>query len=139
MSSPHNKKENAMTQLNESGYLKLVQIIGQKGVSAEQAAENKRKGEVLEAAERERQAAELKRQGKDKANAKKWRAHTGPRRARAAVPGLCPMSRSTAYLMMKNGTFPKPVKGICARAVFFSAAAVWEFLSSAGKGERATP
>ena len=121
-----------MTQLNESGYLKLVQIIGQKGVSAEQAAANKCRGEKLE-------AAELKRQGVDKADAKKWRKHTGPRRARAAVQGLCPMSRSTAYLMMKNGTFPNPVKGICVRASFWRVSDVVEFLTRAEEGERGAP
>lgn len=72
----------------------------------------------------ENQAAENRRKGK------------GPKRARAAVQGLIPVSRSTFYLGMKTGKFPKPVRGICERATFYRVSEVMAFLA---KVEGETP
>lgn len=58
----------------------------------------------------------------------------GPKRARAAVQGLIPVSRSTFYLGMKTGKFPKPVRGICERAIFWRVSDVIAFLAKE-KGE----
>lgn len=60
----------------------------------------------------------------------------GPKRARAAVQGLIPVSRSTFYLGMKTGKFPKPVRGICERAIFWR---VSEVMACLAKVEGETP
>lgn len=85
--------------------IRLDHIIGKRGVTEEQADENRLKGK-------------------------------GPKRARAAVQGLIPISRSTLYLKMKTGKFPKPVRGICERAIFWRASDVMAFLA---KVEGETP
>ena len=76
--------------ITETGYLRLTQIIGQKGVTEEEAKNNRR-------------LAEAEKQAGKKPNNR-------PKRSREVIPALIPVSRSSWWQGVKTGKYPKPVK-----------------------------
>lgn len=73
-----------------TGYLRLIQIIGQKEITEEEAQFNRRLAETE------------KKAGKKPNNR--------PKRSRQATLPLIPVSRSSWWAGVKTGKYPKPVK-----------------------------
>lgn len=81
--------------LPETGFVREAQIVGQRGVTEEEA-------------ERNRQAlAAAVASGDQKAIR---RCQNKPQRARPPLPGVLPFSRSKWWIGVKNGKYPQPVK-----------------------------
>jgi predicted DNA-binding transcriptional regulator AlpA len=111
------------TNKNPVGYLRLVQIIGQPAVTEEQAAENRRKNEEQAAKNRRNGKAPTRRDGRL------------PTRPRAAIAPLIPVSKSTWWLGVASGRYPKPTRALGARITAWSAASVMEILAKAACAE----
>lgn len=90
-----------MKQLPETGFLRLSDVIGEEGITEEQAAANR---------ERNQQARDeaLKRGRVDKNGNPVYVRR--PTSARAAVPAIIPVKKSCWWAGVKSGRFPKPVK-----------------------------
>lgn len=74
----------------EVGYLKLVQIIGQRAVTPEEATINRQK------------AASSPEDVRKKDHS--------PKTPRHAIPALIPVSKSKWWAGVKSGLYPRPVK-----------------------------
>ena len=81
--------------LPDTGFVREAQIIGQRGVTEEEAVRNK---QALTSAVATGDPKAIKR------------CQNKPLRARPSLPGVLPFSRSKWWIGVKNGTFPKPVK-----------------------------
>ena len=100
-----------------SAFLRIRQIIGQKGVSVEQALENKRR-----AAEITPELQELERIRRENRNLfdrdptkvarfrELRRIFYRPRRPRPEIPKLVPVSDATWWAGVKSGRYPKGIK-----------------------------
>jgi hypothetical protein len=95
--------------LPETGYLRLPQIIGQKSVSLEEAAENKVKADSIRKQYPILSTEPVKKEKETKNQAKKL-AGIGPRSPRPAIPAIVPWSKSKLWQAVSNGEFPKPVR-----------------------------
>jgi predicted DNA-binding transcriptional regulator AlpA len=84
-----------MANIPEIGFLREVQIIGQRAVSDEEAA---RYREALAKAIASGDEQAIKR------------AKSKPLHPRQAVPGIVPCSRSSWWNGVRSGRFPSPVK-----------------------------
>jgi hypothetical protein len=84
-----------MHQLPQTGYLRLPQIIGQREVTEEEAARNKREA------------------GTARASGKK--PHTKPTRARRAIPAIIPVCKSSWWAGVASGKYPQPYRGLGSR------------------------
>lgn len=76
--------------IHEIGFLRLHQIIGRPAISQEEAEKNHRDAEA--------------------AKASGLIPNKKPKRPRAAVQALIPVSRSSWYEGIKTGKFPSPIK-----------------------------
>lgn len=85
----------ANNYLPETGFVREVQIVGQRGVTEEEAARNKA---ALVAAEASGDIKAIKR------------CQNKPLRARPPRPGIFPFSRSTWWNGVKSGKYPQPIK-----------------------------
>lgn len=85
----------ANNYLPETGFVREAQIVGQRGVTEEEAARNKA---ALQAAMASGDQKAIKR------------CQNKPLRARPPIPGVMPYSRSTWWNGVKAGRFPQPVK-----------------------------
>lgn len=83
-------KPKVTNPLPEMGFLRLHHIIGQRGVSQNEAEQNVRDAE------------DAKKLGK--------KSNTKPKRARPAIPAIIPISGSHWWAGVKAGRFPQPVK-----------------------------
>lgn len=90
-----------MTQLPKTGFLRLVQILGEKEITEVQAKENveRNRQKALEA----RQAGRLNKAGKPQFTRL-------PTKPRLETPPIIPVSTSTWWEGVKDGRFPRPVK-----------------------------
>jgi len=83
-------KQQVSTSIQETGFLRLYQIVGRPTVTEEEA-------------ERNRRDAETEKALGQKPNKK-------PKRARNAIPPIIPISKSHWWAGVKDGKFPQPVK-----------------------------
>lgn len=81
--------------LPETGFVREAQIVGQRGVTEEEAERNK---QALAAAVAAGDQKAIKR------------CQNKPLRARPPLPGVLPFSRSKWWLGVKAGDYPQPVK-----------------------------
>ena len=90
-----------MNQLPETGFLTPTQILGHKGLSDEQAAENRRLNEKAE------ELASQQKQFDAKGSPKYRRRPTTPRPP--SVP-IIPVGKTCWWAGVKSGRFPAPVR-----------------------------
>jgi prophage regulatory protein len=81
-----------MHQLPETGYLRLSQIIGQRVVTEEEAAQNRHDAEAARSSGKE--------------------PNTKPKRARRAIPAIVPVGKSHWWAGVASGKYPKPYRGL---------------------------
>lgn len=86
---------NSHNFLPETGFVREAQIVGQRGVSEEEAARNKEALAVAMAAGDRKAINRFKNK---------------PMRARPPMPGVVPFSRSTWWKGVRAGRYPAPVK-----------------------------
>lgn len=81
--------------LPETGFVREAQIVGQRGVTEEEAQRNK---QALSDAVASGDQRAIKR------------CQNKPLRARPSLPGVLPFSRSKWWVGVKTGKYPQPVK-----------------------------
>jgi len=111
-----------MHELLTEGLLRLWQVIGREELTEAQARANTEHNEQA----RKRAIAEGKLDAQGKPVFKRR-----PTRARAAVPAIIPVSKSTWWAGVRSGRFPRPVRIGRGRTTLWRAAEVVALTSQA--------
>lgn len=116
------------TVLPETGYLRLSQIIGQKAVTPEEAAANKKSANSVRS---EFPPKETITKTQEKELAKKL-AKIGPRNSTPPIPAIIPWSKSKLWNAVKHDEFPAPVK-LSSRTTAWTVQSIRDFCQRAAE------